>query len=143
MKEFMLLIKKQITDEEVVSEEFLKACENYIQALKSDGRLISAQPIEEKGNMILSKVSATSKNSDWKISPIKETKEVIGGYYHLLAKDLDDVIIIAKANPEFVYHPQSRIEIRPLKSKEESTGYLYPNEVVEYLSFMDQIEVPF
>jgi len=140
MKEFMLLIKKQKTDEDIVSEEFLKACENYIKALKHDGRLISAQPIEEKNNMIL------SKDKSWKIVPVKDTKEVVGGYYHLLAKDLDDAIAIAKANPEFEYHPQSRIEIRPIKTMEDSSGFIYPTnamDVVESLSYIDEIEIPF
>ena len=33
--------------------------------------------------------------------PINETKEVISGYYHILAKDLKEVIEIAKSDPGF------------------------------------------
>ena len=52
--------------------------------------------------------------------------EVIGGYYHILADDLDDAIKIAIANPEFTYNKGTRIEVRPLKVKENETGFKYP-----------------
>jgi hypothetical protein len=39
---------------------------------------------------------------------------------------LEEAIEIAKANPEFDYNPNTRIEVRPIKMKEGSTGYVYP-----------------
>jgi hypothetical protein len=64
----------------------------------------------------------------WKDGPFNETKEVIVGYYHIVAKDFDEAIEIAKGNPEFEYTPNARIEVRPIKMKEESTGFEYPTE---------------
>jgi len=58
--------------------------------------------------------------------PFNETKEVIVGYYHILGEDLNDAIAIAKGNPEFEYGTTARIEVRPIKAKEESTGFAYP-----------------
>jgi hypothetical protein len=124
MKEYMFFIRKQVNSKESLPpakhQEFLKACESYIGKLKAEKRLISAQPIDWAGNI----VSTTGEG--WNHASFKESQEVIGGYYHILANDLEEAISIAKANPEFAYNPTTRIEVRPIKMKEESTGFVYP-----------------
>jgi len=124
MKEFMFFIRKQSDSQVTLSPErhhqFLKGCEAYIAKLKKEGRLISAQPIERDGDII------SCSSNEWKEVPFNETKEVIGGYYHSRAEDLSEAIIIAKANPEFEFNPDTRIEIRPIKMKEATTGFVYP-----------------
>lgn len=124
MKEFMFFIRKQSDSELTLSPErhqqFLKGCETYIAKLKKEGKLISAQPIEREGNII------SRQDNVWKDVPFSETKEVIGGYYHILAEDLSEAIAIAKANPEFEFNPDTRIEVRPIKMKEDATGFVYP-----------------
>lgn len=50
------------------------------------------------------------------------------GYYHILPKDMNEAKEIAKRNPEFEYGITERIEIRPIKVKEESTGFIYPEK---------------
>ena len=124
MKEFMFLIRKQVDSKDTLSPEqhqkFLKGCEIYIGKLKQEGKLISAQPIERLGKII------SGSHGAWKEVPFNESKEVLGGYYHILAKDLDEAIAIAQANPEFEFNPNTRVEVRPLKLKEESTGFIYP-----------------
>jgi len=62
----------------------------------------------------------------WKEGPFNEAKEVIVGYYHILAEDLNEAIAIAKRNPEFEYGYTARVEVRPIKTKEEATGFDYP-----------------
>jgi hypothetical protein len=37
-------------------------------------------------------------------------------------------IEIAKANPEFQFNEGTRIEVRPIKMKEETTGFVYPTK---------------
>ena len=133
MKEFMFFIRKQ-SDSQIAlpperHQQFLKGCEAYIGELKKEGKLISAQPIERDGDII------SCSNNEWKDVPFNETKEVIGGYYHILAEDLSEAIAIAKANPEFEFNPDTRIEIRPIKMKEEMTGFVYPtndNPITSY-----------
>lgn len=124
MKEFMLLIRNEIDHQASWSSEqhqqFLKKCEDYIDQLTKEGKLKSAQPLVREGRIISSLKGA------WKEGPFNETKEVIVGYYHILAEDLNDAIGIAKRNPEFEYGTTARIEVRPVKMKEESTGYVYP-----------------
>jgi hypothetical protein len=124
MKEFMLLIRNEIDHQASWSPEqqqqFLKKCEVYIGKLTNEGKLKSAQPLVREG-----KIVSGSKGS-WEEGPFNETKEVIVGYYHLLAEDLDEATAIAKENPEFEYGNTARIEVRPIKTKEESTGFVYP-----------------
>jgi len=123
MKEFMLLIRNEIDHQATLLSEqhkqFLKKCEIYIGKLKKEGKLISAQPLIREGKIISGTKEA------WKEIPFNETKEVQVGYYHILAKDMDEALAIAKENPEFEYGSTARIEVRPIKTKEETTNYVY------------------
>jgi hypothetical protein len=126
MKEFMLLIRNAIDHQGAWSadrhEQFLKACETYIGNLKREGKLISAQPLVREGKIVSGEKGA------WKEVPFNETKEVQVGYYHIRARDMEDAIAIAKGNPEFEYGSTARIEVRPIKTKEESTDFVYPTK---------------
>ena len=127
MKEFMFFIRKQTDSKASLPPEthhdFLKSCESYIGKLKKEGKLISAQPVDRAGKII------SGNAGNWKQTVFNETTEVIGGYYHILATDLDEAITIAKANPEFEFNKDTRIEVRPIKMKEETTGFTYPAQV--------------
>ena len=127
MKEFMLYIRNRIDHlaglTPTQNQEFLEACRVYIEKLQKEGKLIAAQPIEKQG--ILLSVA----NGEWKEAPFNETNEVNVGYYHIRAIDLNEAIAIAKENPEFVYTKTARIEVRPIKGKETSTGFEYPKGV--------------
>jgi hypothetical protein len=124
MKEFMLLIRNEDDSKTDFSSEkdreFLKACEVYIEGLIKNGNLIKAQPLIREGKML------AGSNGAWTVSPYSESKEVIVGYYHILANDLDEAVAIAKGNPEFAYTTTARVEVRPIKTKEVSTAYVYP-----------------
>jgi len=63
---------------------------------------------------------------EWKETAFDESGKVIVGYYHILAEDLDDAIAIAKGNPEFQFGTTARVEVRPIKTKEEATSFIYP-----------------
>jgi hypothetical protein len=126
MKEYMLLIRNEIDDQASwsakQSRDFLKKCETYIAALTQEGRLISAQPLVREGTMLSGPKGA------WETAPFNESREVIVGYYHVRAGNLDDAVAIAKRNPEFEYGTTARIEVRPIKMKEERTGFTYPEK---------------
>jgi hypothetical protein len=124
MKEYMFLIrnegdaKKSLSAEE--HEAFIKKCEVYIGKLKSQNKLIAAQPLVREG-FVVSKLS-----DGWSENTIPTDTAVQVGYYHIRADDLDDAIAIAKENPEFEYVPSATIEVRPIKTKENTTGFEYP-----------------
>jgi hypothetical protein len=126
MKEYMLLIRNEgdgkagfTTDQQ---QQFLKSCEVYIEKLKKNNSLISAQPMVREGKMISGKPGAFNEG------PYNEGKEILVGYYHVLAKDIYEAIAIAKENPEFAFVKGAKIEVRPLKMVEQSTNYQYPGK---------------
>ena len=126
MKEFMLLIRNEGDSKAAFSasteEQFLNACRVYIEDLKKNGNLVSAQPLVREGTMI------SGSTGSFKNGPYSEGKEVIVGYYHILAGNMDEAIAIAKRNPEFAFTKTARVEVRPIKMKEQSTNYVYPTE---------------
>jgi hypothetical protein len=126
VKEFMLLIRNDIDHQAAWSADqhaqFLKACESYIGRLKDAGHLIAAQPLVREGTIISGKPGA------WREKPLNKTGEVQVGYYHLLADGLADAVSLAKENPEFVYSTTASIEVRPVKTNEETTRFVYPNQ---------------
>jgi hypothetical protein len=124
MKEFMLYIRNEKDAKNSLSADehlvFIKQCETYISILKKENKMIAAQPLIREG-VVISKV-----DDKWSEKDISNDKQVQVGYYHILANDLADAISIAKNNPEFEYVPSASIEIRPIKTKENETGFVYP-----------------
>ena len=122
--EFMLYIrnagdaKANLTADEHL--KFIKQCEVYIEQLKSKGKLIAAQPLLREG-CIISKT-----DNDWKTSLVDPTKEIQVGYYHIQADTIEEAIGIARQNPEFAFVPTASIEVRPVKTKEAQTNFVYP-----------------
>ena len=100
---------------------FVKKCEVYIGQLKSEGKLIAAQPIIREGFIVSKTIIG------WTSIAVDPTKEVQVGYYHIRAKDIDEAIAMAKENPEFEYVSTASIEVRPVKMREEQTNFVYPN----------------
>lgn len=124
MKEFMFYIRNEKDAKKTLTAEqhlaFVKQCEVYISQLKSEHKLIAAQPIVREG-VVIKKV-----NNTWEERDIIEDTETQVGYYHILANDINEAISIAKNNPEFQYVPSATIEVRPIKTKEQETGFVYP-----------------
>jgi hypothetical protein len=124
MKEYMFYIrnekeaKKSLTENDHLA--FIKKCEDYISRLKGENKLIAAQPIVREGVVI------KKSGNTWFERDITDDKVVQVGYYHILANDMEEAIRIAKENPEFQYVPSASIEVRPIKTKEIETGFVYP-----------------
>ena len=115
MKEFLLLIRTEgdycagmSSDQH---RQHLEKVGDYIRQLKQQGKLIGAQPLSMNGEMVQGKKGA------FKDGPFVETKEIIIGYFHILANDLDEAKEIAKANPVFE-DTNARIEVRQIQKEE-------------------------
>jgi hypothetical protein len=125
-KEFMLYIRNNADAKKMLSADehlaFVKKCEVYIAELTRNGNLVAAQPLVREG------VNIVKTGGDWNIKDIDDNEGVQVGYYHLLAENMDEAIALTKNNPEFEYVPSASIEIRPIKMKEEKTGFVYPKE---------------
>lgn len=115
MQEFMLFIRTRGDHLEEQSPEQQQAhvqkIGNYIGGLMEAGKLKGAQPLDMQSTLI------HGNRGVFKDGPFNESKEVIVGYFHILAEDMDDAIAIAKANP-FFEDAEGSVEIRPIKQME-------------------------
>lgn len=111
MKEFMLFIRNEGNPVATLSpeqqQEHIQKVGTYIKELVNEGKMKNAQPLEMEGVML------SFQNGKFTDGPFNETKEVISGYYHLLAKDFEEAINIAKSDPRF-QDGKWRMEIRPI-----------------------------
>ena|SRR5688572_17017451 len=99
MKEFLLILKTQGSVwKDLSPEQLQKHMEHgtaYIGKLMKEGTIKSAQPLAE-GSRVVSQTNGVLKDG-----PFNESKEVVAGYFHIVAKDMNDAVAIAKANPIF------------------------------------------
>ena len=113
MKDFLLLIRTEgdvwtsLSPKQL--QEHIEHGTAYIGNLMKEGKLKSAAPLE-KGSRVV-----TEQNGTMKDGPFNETKEVIAGYFHIVAKDIQEAVDIAKANPIFRDIP-TRIEVHMMKA---------------------------
>jgi len=111
MKDYLLILKTEgsvWTD--LSPEQLQKHIEHggaYIGNLIKDGILKSANPVD-RGSRII-----TGSGGMLKDGPFNESKEVVAGYFHIVAKDMDAAVAIAKANPIFNDIP-TKIEVHPM-----------------------------
>lgn len=112
MKEFLLILKTEGSVwSDLSPEQLQKHMEHgtaYIGKLMKEGTIKSAQPLDS-GSRIVSGANGVLKDG-----PFNESKEVVAGYFHIVAKDMNDAVAIAKANPIFNDIP-TKIEIHPMK----------------------------
>ena len=112
MKDYLLIIRTEGSVwKDLSPEQLQKHMENggaYIGNLIKEGKLKDAKPIEKEGSRII-----TENNGVLKDGPFNESKEVVAGYFHLLAKDITEAVDIAKSNPIFNDIP-TKIEVHPM-----------------------------
>lgn len=114
MKEFLLLIRTEGDPWAILSPEqqqlHIQKAANYIGNLIKEGKLKGAQPLEPEGTII------SNTKGTWKDGPFNESKEVIAGYFLVLANDMEEAMNIARANPIYEDGLKARIEVRPIKT---------------------------
>ena len=115
MKKFLLLLHD---DMETISNLSPKEMENLINAhmawaekLANQGHMIAGDGLEEKS------IRISGKDSIVKDGTFLESKEMIGGFYFLQAKNLDEIIEISKECPCHLWGGTT--EIRPIMEYEE------------------------
>src|SRR5688572_20085982 len=113
MKDFLLLIRTEgdvwtsLSPQQL--QEHIENGTSYIGNLMKNGKLKSAAPVDKGSRLV------TDNNGIIKDGPFNETKEVIAGYFHIVAKDMHEAVEIAKANPIFRDIP-TKIEVHPMKA---------------------------
>ena len=112
MKEFLLIIRTNgCVWTDLSPEELQNHMENggaYIGNLIKSGILKGANPIEKSGSRIV-----TESNGTLKDGPFNESKEIVAGFFHITAKDINEAVKIAKENPIFD-DISTKIEVHPM-----------------------------
>jgi len=110
MKKFLLLLHdnteeiRQLSPKEM--EELVNAHMEWAEKLGESGHLIAGEGLEEKS------IQITGKDSIIKDGNFIESKEMIGGFYYLQAKDLDEAVELSKTCPCHLWGGTT--EIRPI-----------------------------
>ena len=111
MNEFMLFIKAKgnpvgnLPQEK--QEQHVQKVGGFIQNLVSQNKMKDAQPLIPSGVII------SNESGSFIEQAINEKEEMIAGYYHIQAKDLNEATKIAKSDPRFE-DGKWRMEIRQI-----------------------------
>ena len=112
MREFMAFIytegdhMAEMSPEE--QQDHVERVGGYIQNLMQSGKMKGAQPLEMTGTTV------TGNKGTFNDGPFNESKEIIGGYYHMVGESLEEVVETIKQDPRFDDGPW-KIEIRPIR----------------------------
>lgn len=113
MKDFLLLIRTEgdvwtsLSPQQL--QEHIERGTSYIGNLMKEGKLKSAAPLDKVSRLV------SDNNGVIKDGPFNESKEVIAGYFHIVAQDIHEAVDIAKANPIFKDMP-TKIEVHLMKA---------------------------
>ncbi|MBI1768279.1 MAG: hypothetical protein HY015_06200 [Bacteroidetes bacterium] len=109
MEKFMFIFKGGIDLAQSSPEAMQQNMQEWfgwIEKLKKEGRYEGGEPLEPTGKGVSgSKKLVTD-------GPFAEGKEIVGGYFIVKAKDIDEAVILAKDCPDLRHN--SRVEVRPV-----------------------------
>jgi len=78
----------------------------WVEKLNKEGRYVSGEALLPGGKLVSGKSAATD-------GPYTEGKELVGGFFVLNAKDIDEAVKIAQENyPDFQYG--GTVQVRPV-----------------------------
>jgi len=109
-----LVISRGQWDKDASQEEIQEAIEqfyNWLNQLVDEGKMRPGQRLADNGKTVSRKTAVTD-------GPYGETKEVIGGYWFIIAESLDEAAKIAAGNPCLNYG--LFYEIRPIDPERAS-----------------------
>jgi hypothetical protein len=115
MSEFIILIKTtgnpigSLPKEE--QEKHIKKVGSFIQDLVTKGKMKNAQPLIPYGILL------SNADKNFKTESIDENKEMIVGFYQILAANMEEAVNIAKTDPRFK-DGTWRMEIREIMNVE-------------------------
>jgi hypothetical protein len=108
---FMYLLRGGISDTTLSPEQIQQLTEkymNYIQSLRDKGNFIAGEPLEETG-----KILSGERGRKVTDGPFTESKEAVGGYFLIRAKDLNEAVELSRDCP--VFANGGEIEVRPIQ----------------------------
>ena len=110
-KEFMLILRGGVPPSELPPERMqhlLGKFQQWMGTMASKGQMRGAGRLEDAGKCITG-----DEPSDVRDGPFAESKEIVGGYFLVLAPSLDAAVEIAKGCP--LLENKGLVEVRPLQ----------------------------
>ncbi len=107
---FLFLLRGGIAPETLSPEEMQKQIEkymNYIASLREKQHFIAGEPLEDAGKVLSGEGGHTITDG-----PFAESKEEVGGYFMVRARDLDEAVELSKGCP--ILANGGTIEVRPI-----------------------------
>src|SRR5690606_24611548 len=93
----------------------------YVEELKAQGRLLGTEPLKSAGTAVTLRVRGG--HTSLSDGPFAETKEQIGGFFLIEAKDLNEAIQVASRWPSARL---GTIEVRPVEQGLREEGRYAP-----------------
>jgi hypothetical protein len=82
----------------------------WIEKLNKEGRYEGGEPLEPRGKFVSGHGKVITDG------PFAESKELVGGYFIIKAKDLDEAVAISKDYPDFIF--DGKVQVRPVQKIE-------------------------
>ena len=108
--EFMFLFRGTDFDKDLSPEKLQTVMDRFrhwVNDLTVQGTMTSGQPLEASGTLLVHRNGRTVADG-----PYAESKEAVGGYFLIQARDLEAAIEIAKGHPLLEYG--LTVEVRPV-----------------------------
>jgi hypothetical protein len=110
MEKFMLIFSGGLDPAQLSSPQAMEASMqewfSWIEKLKSEGRYEAGEPLEPLGKGVSGPKKLVTDG------PFAEGKELIGGFFIIKAKNLDEAVALAKDSPDLKHN--GRVEVRPV-----------------------------
>jgi hypothetical protein len=109
---FMLLVRGGVSHRDLSADQLQRQVERYmawIEQLRDDGHFVAGEPLEESGKVLSGKNGSTVTDG-----PFTESKEAVGGYFIIRARDLDEAVELSKGCP--IFRNNGTVEVRPIQS---------------------------
>ena len=109
---FMLLLRGGVSNRDLSPDQLQRQIErylNWIEQLRHDGNFVAGEPLEETGKVLSGKNGSTVTDG-----PFAESKEEVGGYFIVRARDLAAAVELSKGCPIFLNN--GTVEVRPIQA---------------------------
>ena len=108
---FMLLLRGGVSNRDLSADQLQKQIERYlswIEKLRQEGHFVAGEPLAESGRILSGENGRTVTDG-----PFAESKEEVGGYFIIRARDLDAAVELAKGCPIFANN--GTVEVRAIQ----------------------------
>ena len=109
-KTFLLILRGGSTSSDMSPTEYGQVIRKYmawVDALKSSGHYKAGEPLEEDGKVLSGKEPSLVTDG-----PFAESKETVGGYFMITARNLDEAAEIARGCP--IFDNDGTVEVRQI-----------------------------